>query len=70
MLEHAEVEVAQVYETAVQGMPTTKPWPGTHKNVHIWYLLVTGVQVGWNENPATGWSFPVLAPAGKARRGA
>jgi len=36
------------------------PWPGTHKNVYYWVELVNGFVVGWNENPARGWSFPVL----------
>jgi hypothetical protein len=35
-------------------------WPGTHKNVHRWWLLANGKKVGWNENPARGWSFPVI----------
>jgi hypothetical protein len=37
-----------------------KPWPGPQKNVHYWVLLANGKAVGWNENPATGWSFPVI----------
>ena len=36
------------------------PWPGTHRNVHIWYTLENGYAVGWNENPYRGWSFPVV----------
>ena len=36
------------------------PWPGTHKNVHIWWRLANGKSVGWNESPARGWSFPVI----------
>jgi hypothetical protein len=35
-------------------------WPGTQKNVHKWWILANGKKVGWNENPARGWSFPVL----------
>ena len=30
-----------------------------HKNVFNWWWLANGKCVGWNENPATGWSFPV-----------
>jgi hypothetical protein len=37
-----------------------KPWPGPHKNVHVWVELENGRAVGWNENPARGWSFPVI----------
>lgn len=36
-------------------------WPGKHKNVvGIWWELENGKAVGWNENPAIGWSFPVI----------
>ena len=34
-------------------------WLGTHKNVYSWAELENGYAVGWNENPAKGWSFPV-----------
>ncbi len=37
-----------------------QPWPGKHKNVHFWVELKNGYLVGWNENPARGWSFPVM----------
>lgn len=37
------------------------PWPGIHKNVVIWWELDNGKAVGFNENPATGWSFPVCS---------
>ncbi len=37
-----------------------EPWPGKHKNVHSWVELENGYIVGWNENPARGWSFPVM----------
>jgi hypothetical protein len=36
------------------------PWPGKHKNVLNWVVLECGHAVGFNENPATGWSFPVI----------
>jgi len=35
-------------------------WPGVHKNVFVWWTLENGKRVGWNENPAKGWSFPVI----------
>ncbi|HFQ5128631.1 TPA: hypothetical protein ACGUU0_003117, partial [Vibrio vulnificus] len=35
-------------------------WQGKHKNVMCWWLLANGYAVGWNENPAIGWSFPVI----------
>lgn len=34
-------------------------WIGPQKNVHFWVILENGYAVGWNENPARGWSFPV-----------
>lgn len=36
------------------------PWPGHHKNVMCWWKLANGYAVGWNENPAVGWSFPLM----------
>lgn len=39
---------------------TKKRWPGPHKYVFVWYKLANGLAVGWNENPARGWSFPVI----------
>ncbi len=36
-------------------------WPGTrNKNVMFWVKLSNGYAVGFNENPARGWSFPVI----------
>lgn len=35
-------------------------WPGSHKNVYVWWVLENGYMVGWNENPSRGWSFPVV----------
>jgi len=35
-------------------------WPGTQKHVYSWVELENGYAVGWNENPARGWSFPVI----------
>ncbi len=48
-----DVEVVAEYHN-------TKKWPGTHKNVYFWVELKNGKSVGWNENPSTGWSFPVV----------
>lgn len=39
---------------------TVTRWPGKHKNVFRWWTLANGKRVGWNENPARGWSFPVI----------
>lgn len=35
-------------------------WPGPQKNVFFWVLIEGGKGIGWNEDPATGWSFPVI----------
>ena len=40
-------------------------WPGTHKNVNYWCVLANGKAVGWNENIAIGWSFPIISYNGK-----
>jgi hypothetical protein len=39
-------------------------WPGRHKNVINWCKLANGKAVGWNENDAIGWSFPVITVKG------
>jgi hypothetical protein len=36
----------------------SRPWPGKQKNVYNWVLMSDGSAIGWNENPATGWTFP------------
>jgi hypothetical protein len=35
-------------------------WPGKHVHVYVWWKLANGKAVGFNENPAIGWSFPVI----------
>ena len=35
-------------------------WIGKHKHVYGWWELVNGYAVAWNENPAKGYSFPVI----------
>ena len=37
-----------------------EPWPGKHKNVWNLCVLANGKAIGFNENPAVGWSFPVI----------
>ncbi len=36
-----------------------RPWIGSAKNVHVWWILENGYAVAWNENISRGWSFPV-----------
>jgi len=49
---HLEQKVAGTYERG--------GWRGKHKFVMCWWMLANGYAVGWNENPARGWSFPVI----------
>lgn len=35
-------------------------WPGKHRYIVVWWKLDNGYAVGWNENPARGWSFPLI----------
>ena len=35
-------------------------WPSSHKHVSVWWELANGYGVAWNENPARGYSFPVV----------
>ena len=54
------LDVEVVEEIDMMGdMKKWRSWPGTHKNVLNWVVLANGKAVGWNENPAIGWSFPV-----------
>ena len=57
-----DVKVVRVYSNGETGW---KYWPGPHKNVHKWVELENGKLVGWNENPARGWSFPVIGKKAK-----
>lgn len=50
----ADVNVIEEYDSR------EKEWIGTHKNVTYWYVLENGYAVGFNENSARGWSFPVV----------
>lgn len=60
-----DIDIVQEYRTSTGVIENTqfKPWPGKHKNVHFWVLLANGKAVAWNENPAVGWSFPVITVA-------
>ena len=35
-------------------------FPGSHRNVYVWWEMVSGHAIGLNENPSRGWSFPVV----------
>lgn len=50
-----------LYEFVSHNEITWVSWQefGSHKNVYCWILLEKGQAIGWNENPARGWSFPM-----------
>lgn len=52
----ADVMVTRKHESG----ENCEPWPGTHKNVFVWFVLENGYAVALNENPSIGWSFPVV----------
>ena len=52
-----DVEVIKTFDCTEPGWIK---WPGKHKNVNVWWQLANGKAVGFNENPAIGWSFPVI----------
>jgi len=52
------LDVAIVREVRHRDRATA--WPGRHKNVQEWCELANGRLVGFNENPAIGWSFPTM----------
>jgi hypothetical protein len=52
--EFKDVEVLSEHDSRQE------PWPGKQKHVCFWWKLANGFCIGWNENPATGWSFPVI----------
>jgi len=60
---HADVQVTATHDPYNGGLR----WPGSHKNVVIWYELANGKAVGWNENMSRGWSFPVITYKKDAR---
>jgi len=48
-----DIEVVKCHDGHLDSFPTA------HRNVMHWWELANGKVVGWNENPAHGWSFPV-----------
>ncbi len=54
----ADCEISQEY--GLGDGEIWQRWPGPEKNVMSWWKLKDGRCVGWNENPARGWSFPVF----------
>lgn len=71
--EYADTPAARLLDEVVvarhdpdgMGGGSARRWPGTHRNVVVWWELANGKGVGWNENVARGWSFPVV----RLRRG-
>lgn len=56
-----DVEIKKEHSRLAEPM-AFREWPGHQQNVHVWWELMDGSAVGWNENPTKGWSFPVLKP--------
>ena len=54
---YLDCEVVQKFSLHETGW---RRWPGTHEYVMNWCVLVNGKVVGFNENPAVGWAFPVI----------
>jgi len=63
---YADVKVINNHVAHMDG-DAYASWPGTHKNVFSWVELENGKAVGWNENPARGWSFPVISYKGTCK---
>lgn len=55
-----EVSRNVVIDGNFQANPNWRRWPGPAKNVHVWWVLADGRNVGWNESDSRGWSFPVF----------
>ena len=65
LMEYSDTEAAKYLDVEVVAehgwhQANHKPWEGKHKNVMLWWELVNGKKVGFNENPAIGWSFQVI----------
>lgn len=58
--EFMDTPAAKLLDIRVVATIRTSPWVGSHKNVFVWWELANGKAVAWNENPARGWSFPVV----------
>lgn len=54
------LDVEVIWEHTIADDGKYVRWPGRHKNVLSWVELKNGLAVGWNENPARGWTFPVM----------
>ena len=60
---HFDVEVVTEFSIVASNAikKNVRRWPGPQKNVYSWVQLANGKAVGWNENPASGWTFPVIS---------
>ena len=55
---YKDIEVVKQHSYLFSDRPKRHPFP--HKNIHVWWELINGYAVGWNEDPGNrGWSFPV-----------
>ncbi len=64
MLEFSESQAAKFLDVEVLKEHSLDQdhvhWLGKHRNVYVWWELANGYGVAWNENPARGYSFPVV----------
>jgi len=60
-IEHTNSRAMKLLDRRAKVAPDGCWWPGAHKNCYLWWFIEgpEGYAVGWNENPARGWSFPV-----------
>jgi predicted Rdx family selenoprotein len=67
-LEYGDTSAARHLDATIREIVdgTERPWPGRHKFVFNWIRLWNGKAIGWNENPAIGWSFPVIRDPGRS----
>ena len=55
LYKYGDCTIDKVVDGTVHPFPSAK-----YKNVHKWIVDDGRLVIGWNENPSTGWSFPVL----------
>jgi len=53
------LDIPIIKEYGYEAPDGDKRWPGKEKYVFAWVILKNNIAIGWNENPAKGWGFPV-----------
>ena len=57
---YLDCKIIKEYAVHNKGFISWKSIGGSHKFVYSWILLENGIAIGWNENPARGFSFPII----------